>query len=153
MTIDKLPARPTLLWLACIATISCSTSTEDVHITLCKDLIGTVTQSAPTSWTSVESKYGRFTDLKIEISYTQGSEATAEHAVCTYEKDRNVDENILTDTNPLAAYRTRPSSMSINDRELPQEALFKAINDTLKGNAKELAVEIEKGAREALQTK
>jgi len=117
-------------WLAVLGLAGCSGPQQDVRVSFCKDMVAAQLNALDSIWWVSDSsavkrpEYARI-DLQFKIGDTQSS---ARQASCFYEYDAP-DENVITHTNPLAAYATTPYRMIVDGQAVPEPVLNQLITD------------------------
>ena len=121
----------TTLAIAAVAALSgCSGPQEDVRISFCKDLTWVKLDSPPELiWQDDRQEIRRPVEAKIMLDFSVGSRSG--NAVCVYDY-ATTDENVMTHADPLSAYATVPSSMTINGRALSEKKLNELVANTAK---------------------
>lgn len=150
--------RTLLLAAALVGSIvlsGCSSPTEDVRITLCKNLVITLTEpSQAVEWKETENKFARFEDLIVSVNgevLTQDDEPAGMQATCSYEYDEAIEEDGMTHTDPLSTYKTVPYKMLLNGESIPKPVLEKAVQVAFLNQGKEAVGKVQKNVKEAVQ--
>jgi len=140
----------------------CSGSTEDVRVTLCKNLSSTLAGGETIEWTNNENVFHRpshaITNLTFYVVERDGTKQSMRSG-CHYAYEA-LDDTALNLANPLDAYETLPFAMSFNGSNLSDGELLALVNSeqkrlgreavaTLQKNAAEAAMKIEQGAKDA----
>lgn len=124
-----------ILLSAEIALTGCSGSREDVRVTLCKDMVAVqLGQSQSITWAAVEIRTQGHEDAAIELRYT--AHGRGGEAACHF-KYNAVDDTALTLSDPLSAYSTSPSEMTLNGQPLPRAVLARTIMDAMAKQGRE----------------
>lgn len=129
MTRSTIHSAPGIIGLlACGALLSgCGEVPEDVRLGFCRALVRTqVPAQTSVVWTGAAIKQG-VGDLLIRLRFETPS---AREAVCAYPY-RAVDDTALTLVDPLAAYGTSPTSLTLDGRALSRAALATAIKEAM----------------------
>jgi hypothetical protein len=101
----------------------CGGPSEDVRISLCKDIVAVHTAASP-AYERAEATARGYEHAQVHLSYrTDGKRGTA---ACFYEHDAVEDTADLL-ANPLRAYATSPYRVIINGETLTRAALAQAI--------------------------
>ncbi len=133
----------------------CSSPRESVHLTLCKNLVRTLSeQPGDIELVSNKHEMARFEDLRIMLEYevrTAGGGAQPLQAVCVYEYDTAIEESILTDVDPFSAYKTMPYQMTIDGISVPKRILGDAVTSAIFMQGKEFAEKVKARAGDAAQ--
>lgn len=119
------------LYLLVLSTllVACSGSTEDVRVTLCKDLVSEITaETVEASWDQEQMKFNGYEDMEVAISFTQSG--TSGKISCFYPYDA-VEENAMTQSDPASAHATYPSLVKFNNKAINSSELAKMINRVL----------------------
>jgi hypothetical protein len=127
-----------LVFLASLLVVAgCSNPHEDVRVTLCKHMVLTqIDQGASAlTWTGIETETRGHEYAAVRLRFS-ASDRSGE-AACYYNYDA-VDETALTVANPIAAYSTSPSRMSLNGRTLSKSALAQAVKKAMLKQGKDL---------------
>jgi len=128
-THSSLPRPHLLIPLVLIATglTGCSNPREDVRLSLCKDMV-TGQLGAEPAWQGNEIQIRGYEDAVISIRFT--NHASAGQAECAY-KHAKGEDTAITLANPLEAYATSPSRMTLDGRTLTGPELARAIQMAL----------------------
>jgi hypothetical protein len=108
---------------------ACSGTTEDVRVTLCKDLVAVQTTGAGSpSWTetATETRGYQYAAVKLRWSAARGEGS----AVCFYDHNA-VDDTAMALADPLSSYATSPSKMLLNGNQIAQARLAQAIKQAM----------------------
>jgi hypothetical protein len=127
---------------ALLALGGCSNPREDVRVTLCKDMISTQLRAAEgLEWRAVEtSTRGReYAVVQVHFSGPRGDG----EASCYYDYDA-VDDTALTLSDPLSAYSTSPSKMTLNGQTLSRPVLARAVKEAMLKQGKGLVDEVKR---------
>ncbi len=124
----------------------CSGPGEDVRVTLCKGVTEVLLDgTAPLDWKTEENKMGRWVDLAMKLGFDTPAKA-GQQTVCHYQYRSPTEENIITDTQPLAVYATRPFKVVLNGASVTGKALDDAINEAVLRQGKAFAEKVKQGA-------
>ena len=104
----------------------CSGSTEDVRITLCKDMVLARLNPPSVQWTAVTTAPGD--DLAVGLRFAVGGRDG--RATCRYRYDA-VDDTVLTLADPLSAYSTSPYRMTLDGRAVVNPQLAETIKQAM----------------------
>ena len=140
--------RRLILLLLPLILIGCSGSTEDVRITLCKDLtmgIGLQTDKQP-EWISEDMKFDGYEDMQVILKYTVAGKTLLSRCDYPYEA---IDEDALTLSNPASAYATYPSKVIINGEAVASAVLAEKVRLYLKKQGIKLVEPAVKAVKEA----
>ena len=137
----------------------CSGSTEDVRVTLCKNLTTSLMPSGSSvEWTGNKNTFYRpsyaVTGLTFDMTDRDGNSKAMESA-CHYAYEA-LEETAITLATPLDAYATLPFAMSLDGNMLSDGQLLRVVNEeqkrlgrkaiaTLEKNAKDLADKVRAG--------
>ena len=136
--------------LALLVLAACSGSTEDVQLTLCKQLAGDLVfgDYQKSDWLAEDMKFKGYDDLEVIVRYkTQSGEGETR---CYYAYDTH-DENAMTQANPATAYATYPSKVSQDGKVLESMMWAKKINEIMLKQGKEaIKIPVEK-VRETIE--
>jgi hypothetical protein len=133
----RLPCGIGLGIIVCL-TSACGPSGEDVRVSYCKRLLVSQLPSVGLSaaghrWIAADADPRGYEHLRValrmEASNAQG-EMTPVHGVCFYDYDA-VEDTGMTLADPLAAYSTSPSRMTVNGKALSRKRLARAKLDVL----------------------
>ncbi len=119
--------------VAAVALAGCSNPREDVRLTLCKDMVATELGSVP-SWQGSEVQIQGYQGAAVTVRF-----ATADgdrRATCYYEYDA-LDDTALTLANPIEAYATSPSKMTLDGRTLTGPDLARAVKRAMQKQGRE----------------
>jgi hypothetical protein len=118
-----------LPFVSLLVLAGCANPREDVRVTLCKDMISTQLGAGDSlEWRAVETKTrGReYAMVRVRFSGPRGDG----EASCYYDYDA-VDDTALTLSDPLSAYSTSPSKMTLNGQTLSRPALARAVKEAM----------------------
>lgn len=148
----RIATTTTLLSLTA-ALAGCSGPGEDVRTTLCKGVTGALLDTTqPLDWRGESNKTGRWVDLEMTLTFEDPATAPRpRQVVCVYEYRSPVEENIITDTQPLSVYATRPYRVTLDGATISDAALNQAINNSILRQGKEFADKVQKGVEGAAQ--
>ena len=108
----------------------CSSSSEDVRLTLCKKLVTTFIElPLDLKWKESEEKYTQFEDLVVTVNLDvqfKINNPISMQASCHYEYDETIEEDVSTQVDPLSVYKTAPHKM-ILDGELIEQPVFEKV--------------------------
>ena len=132
---------------------SCSGSTEDVRVSLCKNLSTALQPSAQSiEFTGGENTFNRpsyaVTGLTFDVVDSDGKRASMRSA-CHYAYEA-LDDTALTLADPLSAYATLPFKMTLNGRELSKVELRDLVNAEQRRLGKKAIDTVKQGARDAV---
>ena len=135
MTRGHRPSQVCLILIAAAvaAVAGCANPREDVRLTLCKDMVAVELGAVPT-WQGHEVQIRGYQGATVTVRF-----ATAEgdqQAACEYRYDA-VDDTALTLANPIEAYSTSPSKMTINGRTLTGSELARAVMRAMQKQGRE----------------
>ncbi|MEN8178107.1 MAG: hypothetical protein ABFS39_05745 [Pseudomonadota bacterium] len=115
-----------ILLTAITFTSGCSGSREDVRVTFCKNLTSALLDSPQALlWQGNENRFQRPEYVAVKVLFELPDEADGD-AVCFYDY-ATVDENVMTQTQPLSAYSTLPYQMELNGELVAKSVLSDAI--------------------------
>ncbi|MEY6431519.1 hypothetical protein ABC977_03750 [Thioalkalicoccus limnaeus] len=128
----------TALFGGILALGGCSSPREDVRVTLCKDLVLTLTAAEqPVTWTQVRADPRGVQGLTVDLAFQTGGAGTrATSARCQY-RYNVVDDTALTLADPMSAYSTSPYRMTLGDREIQNPELAQAIAAAMRKQGRE----------------
>lgn len=137
--------------LAGVLLTACSGSTEDVRVTLCKNLTQSLLTSAQSiEWTGNENTFKRpefaITGLTFDAVNRDGGRSSGRSA-CHYAYE-TLDETAMTLANPLTAYANLPFAMTIDGRALSDAELLALVNEEQKRLGRKVMGSMEQGARD-----
>ena len=132
---------------------SCSGSTEDVRVSLCKNLSTALQPSAQSiEFTGGENTFNRpsyaVTGLTFDVVDSDGKR-TSMRSACHYAYEA-LDDTALTLADPLSAYATLPFKMTLNGRELSKVELRDLVNAEQRRLGKKAIDTVKQGARDAV---
>jgi hypothetical protein len=117
-----LPTTGTLLAVV-IALAGCSSSSEDVRITFCKNLTNALTNAAEdVEWQEPSVRIKRPEYAAVTVKPDANGDSTS--ATCYFQYDL-VDQTAMDHANPILAYATLPFKMTLNGQELSSTFLTK----------------------------
>jgi hypothetical protein len=117
---------------------ACGPAGEDVRVSYCKRLLLSQLSSLGLStaghrWIAYDADPRGYEHLRValrlEAADAQG-QMTPVHGVCFYDYDA-VDDTAMTLADPLTAYSTSPSRMTVNGKALSRDRLARAKLDAL----------------------
>ena len=112
----------------------CSNPTEDVRVTLCKDIVRTQTGSGTTiQGADAQAKGHEYAAVRVRFS-SQGRDT---QAVCYYNYNA-VDDTAMQLADPLSAYATSPYEVVIDGQKLSRSQLAGAVKDAMLLQGREL---------------
>jgi hypothetical protein len=143
-TPPSFPALITLMLL--LAASGCSNPREDVRVTLCKDMVAsqTGTKAEGIDWTSSETETRGHQYAAVRLRFSAAGNKG--RAACYYDYDAVEDTAIIL-ANPLAAYSTSPSRMTLNGKTLSRAALARAVKDAMLGQGKDFIERVREKVR------
>jgi len=119
-------------WLALAPLLAaCADAREEPHLRFCRQL--TLTQLAPASavvWTAHHHEARGYDGLTVTLQFESGPARQSRTSRCHYAYQA-ADDTALTLADPLAAYASAPTAMSLDDQPLTREALARAVRDAL----------------------
>ncbi len=105
---------------------ACSGSTEDVRLTLCKDLTQEFLDSpGQLEWASEDVVIKGYEDLEVRLKYLSGDTEGSFSCFYAYEA---VEENATMVADPSAAFSTYPNRVMQNGQTLDHGLVAKKIN-------------------------
>jgi len=139
------------LALSLLGTTGCSGPTEDVRVTLCKNLTSAMQLSSESiEWKGNENTFRRpeyaITSLSFDVVDRDGGR-TAKRPACHYAYEE-LEDTALNLANPMDAYATLPFAMTIDDRTLSNAELLSMVNEEQKRQGRQAVATLEKGARD-----
>jgi len=139
------------LVLSLVLTTGCSGPTEDVRVTLCKNLTSAMQLSSESiEWKGNENTFHRpeyaVTSLSFDVVDGDGGR-TAKRSACHYAYEA-LEDTALNLANPMDAYATLPFAMTIDGRALGDAELLSMVNEEQKRQGRQIISTVEKGARD-----
>lgn len=126
------------LWIA-----GCSNPQEDVRVTLCKDMVVSLLgASQNVTWQETSTQVRGRESAAIRVNYA-GPGGNGQ-AICHYRYDA-VDDTALALSDPLSAFSTSPSNMTLNGRTLSRPELAEAVKAAMLKQGGELVDRLKKG--------
>jgi hypothetical protein len=120
---------------------------EDVRVTLCKDIVLNEAGAATTiQGADTQTKGYEHAAVRVRFS-SQGRDG---QAVCYYNYNA-VEDTALQLSNPLSAYATSPSEVTIDGKVLTKAALANAIKSAVAKQGKEFVERVKQGIQDAAQ--
>jgi hypothetical protein len=116
--------------------VGCSGSTEDVRLTLCKDLAAELLD-APKAFDVISEDIviSGYEDLQVRLKYqAESGEGTA---VCFYRYNA-VEENAMTVSDPASAFATYPSKVLLDGEVVDQALVASKVNKVLLKQGKQV---------------
>lgn len=131
----------------------CSGPTEDVRVTLCKNLTTALLPAARSiEWQGNENSFRRpeyaITALTFEVEES-GDTQRAGQSTCHYAYEA-LEDTAVTLADPLSAYANLPYRMSIDGRTLPDAQLLELVNAEQRRQGRQVIETLQKGARDAV---
>lgn len=109
--------------------VACSGSTEDVRITLCKDLVSELNaQVNSPSWDKENVEFNGYEDMEVALNYSQSG--LQGEISCFYPYDA-VEENAMTHSDPASAHATYPSAVIFNGQKVESKSLSGMVKNVL----------------------
>lgn len=153
MQATRLPRRLNNLLLAGALGVlaGCSGPTEDVRVTLCKNLTAALQPAAQSiDWKGNENSFRRpeyaITALTFEVVDGEGRRSGGQ-AACHYAYEA-LEDTAVTLADPLSAYATLPYRMSLNGRTLSDSELLQLVNAEQRRQGRQVIETLQKGARD-----
>jgi hypothetical protein len=112
----------------------CSGPSEDVRITLCKDLVRVQLGASPT-WTQASTQTPGYQDAVVRLRWDGAGGAG--QARCQYAYNA-VEDTAQQLADPLSAYAASPNTVVINGQTLSGQALASAIGQAMALQGKQL---------------
>ena len=139
------------LALSLVLTTGCSGPTEDVRVTLCKNLTSAMQLSSESiEWKGNENTFHRpeyaVTSLSFDVVDRDGGRTVMQSA-CHYAYEE-LEDTALNLANPMDAYATLPFAMTIDGRALSDAELLRTVNEEQKRQGRQIISTLEKGARD-----
>ena len=109
--------------------VACSGSTEDVRITLCKDLVPEIdNQLNSPGWDKEDVKFNGYEDMEVALVFSQSG---SKGKISCFYPYNSYDDNAITLSDPASAHDTYPSSVVFNDQKVDSRELANMINRVL----------------------
>ena len=129
----------------------CSGPTEDVRVTLCKNLAQSMQLSSESiEWKGNENTFKRpeyaITGLSFDLVGRDGSR-TSMRSACHYAYEA-LDDTALNLANPMDAYATLPFAMTVDGRALSDAELLRLVNEEQKRQGRKIVSTLQQGARD-----
>lgn len=124
-TMSRFPHRSliTAALITAVALTGCSNPRDDVRLTLCKDMVTGELGAEPT-WQGSEVQIRGYEDAVVRVRFATG--AGEGRAECAYPHAKGED-TAVTLANPIEAYATSPSRMTLNGHNLTGSELARAV--------------------------
>lgn len=121
--------------IAAMLLSACSNPTEDVRVTLCKDLVR-VERGDGLVWTQVRTETPGYDDAVVWLSFSTpaGEEGSA---ACFYAFNA-VEDTALALSDPMSSYSTSPSGMQLDGRSLSRQELAEAVKRAMLNQGRSL---------------
>jgi len=122
--------------LATALTAGCSNPGEDVRVTLCKDM--TLVQlgaGANPNWTQATTETPGYEDAVVRLRWSNAGDDGQARCYYPYNAVEDTAQQIA---DPLTAYATSPSKMTINGRTLSGQALADVVAQAMQHQGKQL---------------
>jgi hypothetical protein len=121
---------------ASLAILGCSGPGEDVRVTLCKDMVSTRLGPAQSpTWTDVRTETRGYEHAAVRLRFSTG--AGDGEASCFYDYNA-VEDTALALADPLSAYATSPSKMTLNGETLSKSQLADAVKKAMLKQGRDL---------------
>jgi hypothetical protein len=134
-------------WL--LLTAGCSGTSEDVRITLCKDMTEVLLDGASAlRWSEPRTEMQGVEDLVVDLRF-ESAQRTG-RATCFYRHD-DTDSEIWSTADPMAAYSTSPHRMTLNGREIANPLLAETIKAAMLKQGRALVERAQEGVEQAAQ--
>ncbi|WP_242470938.1 hypothetical protein [Thiocystis violacea] len=122
-------------------------------MTLCKDMASGLLNAPSTPvWREARAEPRRLDRLAIHLSFEAADPADGRvkpmHATCFYRYDA-VEETAMTLADPLSAFSTSPSGMTLNGREVANPLLAEAVKEVMLKQGREFLERARRGIEEA----
>jgi hypothetical protein len=148
------PGRGAALLVATLVLAGCSGSTEDVRVTLCKNLTQAALQEAESiEWLANENTFRRpeyaITGLSFEMVGRDG-DRSAMTSDCRYAYVA-LDDTAVHLADPLSAYDNLPYAMTLNGRALDARELLQLVNAEQRRQGRQVLQTLRKGAADAAE--
>lgn len=133
------------------ALAGCSGSTEDVRITLCKNLTTSLLPAGSSiEWTGNQNTFNRpsyaVTGLTFDVTDRDGKRRSMTSA-CHYAYEA-LEDTAVQLANPLDAYATLPFAMSLDGSVLTDAQLLRTVNEEQKRLGRKAVATLQQGARD-----
>ena len=128
--------KPFSVFVAVLLLTACSGSTEEVQLTLCKQLTGDLVfgDYQKSDWLSEDMKFKGYDDLEVIVRYkTQAGEGETR---CYYAYEA-IEDDAITLANPATAYSTYPSKVTQDGKRLDSRMWAQKINQIMLKQGKE----------------
>lgn len=140
-----------MLMSGLMLTGGCSGPTEDVRVTLCKNLTQSMHLSSESiEWKGNQNTFKRpeyaVTSLTFDVVGADGARASKQSA-CRYAYEE-LEDTALNLANPMDAYATLPFAMTVDGRALGDAELLRLVNEEQKRQGRRVVSTLEKGARD-----
>ena len=134
--------------IAAAVLAGCSGSTEDVRVTLCKNLTTALQGTDAIEWGETEFAFRRpeyaTTTLHYELESAAGDAKTS---ACHFAYEA-LDDTAVNLANPISAYETLPFAMTVNDRVLSDAELLNAVNTEQQRLGRQALSSLDQSARD-----
>jgi len=112
----------------------CSSSGEDVRVTLCRDMVR-VTLGGEPNWSGQSIDPRRQSEAVVRLSW-MGADGQTEQATCHYPHNA-VESDMFTAANPMAAYSTSPTRFVLDGRSIGNPELARVIGQAMRKQGRE----------------
>lgn len=106
----------------------CTGSTEDVRLTLCKDLLPELKDSTRIEVLSEDIVVKGYEDLEVRLSYR---DVESEGNITCFYPYNTHEENVMDHVNPAAAFATYPTKIMLDQQPVDHALMAKKINAVL----------------------
>lgn len=153
MTTSELPRKLTTVCLlsGTVLLAACSGSTEDVRVTLCKNLTVALQPAAESiEWKGNENTFRRPEYAIIALTFDvveKDGKRSAGQSACHYAYEA-LDDTAVNLANPITAYANLPFAMSVDGVDLTDAELLRLVNAEQKRLGRQAVATLTKGARD-----
>ena len=124
--------------LPAVLLIGCPGPTAEVRTTLCQEMTALALGETP-AWRGTETHLQGYQDAVIEVHYAnRGGEG---RAACHFRHLKG-DDTALTLANPLGAYATAPSRLTVNDRDYIGPELARLMEQALQKQGRDFIARV-----------
>ena len=124
--------------LPAVLLIGCPGPTTEVRTTLCQDMTAFALGEAP-AWRGTETHLNGYQDAVIEVRFATPS---GEGQAACHFRHLKSDDTALTLANPLEAYATSPSRLTVNGRDVTGPELARLMEQAMQQQGREFIARV-----------
>lgn len=129
--------------LPAVLLIGCPGPTAEVRTTLCQEMTAIALGEAP-AWRGTDTQLHGYQDAVITVRFATPS---GEGQAACHFRHLKGDDTALTLANPLEAYATAPSRLSVNGRDISGPELARLMEQALQKQGREFIARVNESVR------